>query len=270
MRFNVLTLMLVGTLLSSMPRIQAEPATISTPVHTPFGTYTPIPVEVTPSVPPLHLSPDLAELGPMTEYRLSDAERALLAEHNCFLRTGSYTRLYDIYNDATCKTLPYSSPAMPSCISITHSIAIFSSISRKTSSTRPCDPSQMTCSDRRSSHYNRAPMNGPDRQHATIWPFCRWPRSCSPASCPDSRIPSRPGWSRNGITSPPVRGIVTPRWWVKGCLWITRHSGSAVIIPAVANFIATTGQSPGTVTFRLVWSPRSLATSPAVTPCRHS
>jgi hypothetical protein len=81
-------------------------ADITRPVETPFGTYQPCLVSVKPSLRPLAVAPDFANVVNWGQFSFSDQEQALLRQNHFvvtprrFQGSTGYREMYDIYNEA--------------------------------------------------------------------------------------------------------------------------------------------------------------------------
>jgi len=81
-------------------RVSADPTVLITgDVSTEFGIYHPVVVEVTPSVTPYEIEPDLANVTiGFPDYVLTGEARARIADQGFIALASPYRQLYDIYN----------------------------------------------------------------------------------------------------------------------------------------------------------------------------
>ncbi len=82
-------------------------ADITESIESPFGTYTPIPVIVDPSVEPWEIEPDLSNVINVEDFILSDREKELLASNSFVIVPGQgKAEVYDYYNENRDRGIP--------------------------------------------------------------------------------------------------------------------------------------------------------------------
>ena len=73
---------------------------------TEFGIYSPVVVDVTPSVKPYTVDPDLSNVSNIQNFTLTDGAKALLSENGFAAQASTYPQIYDVYNECESKGLP--------------------------------------------------------------------------------------------------------------------------------------------------------------------